>query len=229
MVPFDNNLESFDENAVELEVGVFRERLEIKESDDTSTDFNETTFDVFGKLDSGDEWQLQEGILCDSIAINCGIGLHNDIGYYSQEAIIEKLIDQGLYSENEGLSVNDTAKFMMLYSPCGDIEIYVEEGSLSGLNELCTCIEAGETVICYVNSSVLYDDAMADIPGLNADQMIHVIGIDMSDGENEYVVVNDTAEQNGSGKHIPLNAFLKAWATNDFYAISLSPRRGYAS
>lgn len=172
-------------------------------------------------------WQKQIDVYANSIALKSVVD-SSLYGYtVSQSDIIKECTERGLFLTSCGVSFDDLVE--MLKSGAGG----EDEDALSvdvlfncDLQELTEYVDSNDEVICYVNMMLLDYDREYSFPGLNSDSLVHIIGVSFSDTGGDVVIINDTSKDDGAGKTIPLERFLKAWSTSDYTAITVARRRG---
>ena len=96
--------------------------------------------------------------------------------------------------------------------------------SNSSLAELTEYVDSSDEIICYVNRMLLEQDGGYRYPGLNADGLVHIIGINYSKDNADFVIINDVSSDSGAGKRILLESFLNAWSASDYTAITIAWR-----
>ena len=122
---------------------------------------------------------------------------------------------QGWYDSNSGTSLYDVGNILETMG------INVEKSENLTLNDLAQELEADGKIICAVNSSIMQNPLFSLIPGLSADHAVQVIGIDCSDPDEPKVILNDPNVENGKGRQVDAETFLKSWDTsNNFAAIA---------
>ena len=216
----------FDGELTELETGVFYEQLESSNVPETlpNEDFDGTEM-VFGVTETAEVFPCQLGVVDEMISYSCFIGSCMSHFEVSREEVLRSLEENGLFSEFSGMSLDDVGQCVEFYIPYGENGAYVECRELSGFDELCVFVDSGDFVLCYVNSAALEYEPLADIPGMNADHFVQVIGVDLSDIEKEKVVYRDSFQGSGFCKSASVGGFLKAWGTNNYYAITIAPKK----
>ena len=89
-------------------------------------------------------------------------------------------------------------------------------------------LQAGHKVVLPVDSSELWDqsffgemwDWMTDLGGGNADHVVWITDIDMTDPDNPIVTINDTGHPDGQSAQYSLNELRDAWADSHFSYIA---------
>ena len=104
------------------------------------------------------------------------------------------------------------------------VGLRVERSEHLTVSDLAMSLAEGEKVICGVNNMILQEPALADLPGINANHAVEVIGIDYSDPGNPKVILNDPGVENGRGIRHNLDVFMDAWKTSDHFAVIASRR-----
>ena len=218
MNPFEENTEAFDE----LEPGIYLEHLSPNELQEISEE-PEAVQLVFGSVEPSEGFELQAGVLDDALACYTACAPELGAPELTQQQLMETLQAQGLYTEGCGMSEKDVETCFLRLANTEDTVVYVECEELIGLNELCVCVDSGDVVICYVNAAALEHEALADIPGTNADHFVRVNAVDMN-GEEESVYIQDTASPDAQSRQVPLERFLKAWNASNYYTITAHAR-----
>lgn len=205
-----------NENCEMPEKGVLHEHYAAPERDITETvEFVE----IYGTPDTDAavwvkaENSCSDSLLCEQYASELLTGTR-----LSEYELCAAAGELGYYNIEYGCTLYETGKYLESL----DLEI-IRESSLT-VNDVCQALENGEKVICAVSSITLYYPEISGMPGLSADCMIQVIGVDMSNPCQKVVILNSPlAEQ--SAVEIPLEKFLKAWQKSECYAVTASVKR----
>lgn len=172
-------------------------------------------------------WQIQIDMNFESIALKSVIG-NSLCGFtVSQADIAAESLNRGWFNPNCGSSFDDLIELLKWdVSKNKDYPLTVDVISNGNLTELTEYVDSSDEVICYVNKMLLEQEGDYCYPGLNADGLVHIIGISFSNDGGDFVIVNDTSSDSGAGKKIVLESFLNAWATSNYTAITISRRCG---
>ena len=173
----------------------------------------EPTEVIAGDLEDAENWHIQsEGYSC---AISCQEFVAEQLldREFSEQELIEFAKEKGWYESGVGTTQSDVGNILEA------LGLNVERVQNCSLEKLVQSLNNGEKVICGVNNMILADYRMADMPGLQANHAVEVIGVDCSDPENVQVILNDPGIENGKAIRHDLDAFLKAWNTGDNYAV----------
>ena len=171
---------------------------------------------VLGNPESDDDnWHLQNANY--SCAVVCQEFIAEQLlkRDFSEQEFSEYAVRKGWYNVNSGTSLYDVGNILE------DLGLNVEKSENLTLEDLAQELESDGKVICAVNTSILRNPLYSLIPGLNADHAVQVIGIDYSDPNNPEVILNDPGVEDGQGRRIDSETFLKSWKTsNNFAAIA---------
>ena len=101
------------------------------------------------------------------------------------------------------------------------------------IDDVIAELQAGHKVVIPVDSGELWEqsalgrlaEAMEDLWGGEADHVVWITDIDMTDPDNPMVTINDTGHPDGQAAQYPLNELMDAWADSHFsyIATSISP------
>lgn len=225
MSSFDFELNSFPEGFDEIEEGVYFKHYGINMRDyDALRDKTES--DSFGCFeDKTLLWQKEISMNCNCIAMKSIIDGSLGDTEIKQNRIMEECIERGLFQKHCGSSFDDFLEMLKInFSNQAEKTMMVDVVSNSGLQELAQSVESDEEIICYVNMMFLDYDGDSDFIGLNSDGLVHVIGITFSDSNGDYVIINDVEKDNGAGRKIALDRFIKSWSTSNYTAITVDWR-----
>lgn len=200
------------EKIIELEPGVTYER--IGEVQGISENVEKTEELIVGDYkEAMEHWHMQ--LESDSCVITQEISvaeqlLGNDL---SEEKMLELSKQMGWYDGGR-ISESDCGKLLEY------MNLDVEKAENLGLNDLVQELSDGGKVICGVNGGILYEPELSEIPGIRANHVVQVIGIDMTDPNNVKVIINDSGTENGRGVVVDADTFMKAWKTSDCFAVT---------
>ena len=170
-------------------------------------------------------WSLQ------AFSFNCTVAVSQDIltAYginISEGELTEIMIREGWLTEEGGSLATVGATL-----DSGGIPSHTVVDAT--LDDVIAELVAGHKVVIPVDSSELWDhsvfgrlwDWMTDLWGGEADHVVWITEIDMSDPDNPMVTINDTGHPDGQGAQYPLNELRGAWADGHFsyVATSISP------
>ncbi|WP_320044388.1 hypothetical protein [uncultured Desulfobacter sp.] len=144
---------------------------------------------------------------------------------FSEQELVDIAVDHGWYTPGGGTTLPDMGRLMEF---C-DLEVSYEENCT--LDDLINKLENGEKIIVAVDSDEIWnpglgeDELLADfygIPGQGVNHAVQVIGIDQSDPDNPFVIINDPGTSDGKGLSIPADDFNEAWEDSNHYVVSTS-------
>ena len=171
---------------------------------------------IFGNPETDDNnWHMQNAKY--SCAVVCQEFVAEQLlnKNFSEKEFADFAEKKGWYNVDSGTSLYDTGNILE------ELGINVQRNENLTLNDLAQELESDGKIICAVNTSIMQNPLFSLIPGLKADHAVQVIGIDYSNPKDPEVVLNDPGVENGQGRRVNLNTFLKAWETsNNFAAIA---------
>ena len=142
---------------------------------------------------------------------------------YAAEQLLERALTRqdliaaaeknGWYGRETGIAFSDVGKLL------SELGLSVEQEQELTLKELCEMLYCGEKVICPVSSILLAYPELIGFPGLSADLMVEVIGVELA-REEPKVIVNDPTAEKGGTEHM-LKVFLEAWRAGRCRAVSV--------
>lgn len=134
-------------------------------------------------------------------------------------------VGQPIYTEGKGGTFReDVITLLNKFGINADYTTYLKtEGSLA-LDNMTAALSQKQSVIVSVNNKLMYDawskqyfgDKWTWYPGPSSNESNHavtVLSVNMTKG---VVYINDSAPPQGQGLAVPLDQFMKAWATGDF-------------
>ena len=133
---------------------------------------------------------------------------------FSEQELVHMATERGWYNPETGTTISDVGKVLEA------LGLEVERESGLTLSDLFNELESGHKLICGVNNMILENPDFADLPGLNANHAVQVIGIDYSNPEDIRVILNDSGVPNGMGRNVSADTFVKAWNTSGNFAVS---------
>lgn len=133
---------------------------------------------------------------------------------FSEEDMIHFAKEQSWYTSEAGTPLGHVGDILETLG----LETSRESGQT--LSDLAEDLQHGRKIICAVNNMVLENADYADIPGLKANHAVEVIGIDVSCPGEAQVILNDSGVENGQGRRISAEAFVKAWNTSRNFAVT---------
>jgi len=98
------------------------------------------------------------------------------------------------------------------------LEVTREYGA--DIRDICQVLSEGGKVMAGVNGVALSSPEYARRPGVAADHMVQVTGVDVSNPQDIRVILNDPGSLEGCARNIPLKTFEQAWKTSDCYMVS---------
>lgn len=195
----------------DLECGVTLEQYELKQTGMESRE----TVEIIGNPEKDMEnWHPQTEQNSCAIACQEFVAeqlLQKDL---SEEDMIRFAKEQGWYTSETGTPQGHV----------GDIleALGLETGRESGqtLSNLAEDLQRGRKIICAVNNMILENADYSEIPGLKANHAVEVIGIDIAGPGEAQVILNDSGVENGQGRRISAEAFVRAWNTSRNFAVT---------
>lgn len=133
---------------------------------------------------------------------------------FSEQELVHMATERGWYDPETGTTLCDVGNLLE------ELGLEVERESGLTLPDLFNELESGHKLICAVNNMILEDPGFADLPGMNANHAVQVIGIDYSNPEGVRVILNDSGVPNGMGREVSADTFVKAWETSGNFAVS---------
>ncbi len=222
--PFDFEKNAFREGFEEIEEGVYYKHYGIELSSETEIrEFPKT--ESFGDYEiKAQFWEKQMSANTECIALKAIIAHSLNEDTIQQVHIEKECLEKGFYRPEWGTSFDDVLEILKLDLNNKQENFDVEVLFNSSLMDLTEHVDSNGEVVCYVNRMLLEYDGSYNFPGLNADSLIHVIGIVFGNAEDDYVVINDVSREDGAGIKISLDNFLNAWATSGNIAITVFRR-----
>ena len=171
-------------------------------------------------------WKRQIEFQTDGIALKSVVGSSLCDCAINQNDLLKECVERGLFHSECGSSFDDFIEIMKWDTSKGGKNTFVVDTvSNSDLSELTEYVDSRDEIICYVNMMLLDQSGKFDYPGLNADGLVHVIGINFNDVDGDCVIINDPSCDIGAGKRIPVESFLNAWSASEYTAIIVALRR----
>lgn len=136
---------------------------------------------------------------------------------FSEKDFVKYATEKGWYDPEAGTTPGDVGKILE------SLGLHVERGVGNNLDVIAEELDTGGKVICGVNNMILARPEMAELPGMNANHAVEVIGVEKN-GSDTWVILNDPGVEEGKGIRISEQVFLKAWKTSNNYA--MVARRG---
>ena len=110
---------------------------------------------------------------------------------FSEQEFINFATEQGWYKPETGTTVSDTGKLLEA------VGLETKQEFNQTLSDLFGELENGHKVIAGVNNMILDNPEFAELPGIEANHAVEVIGIDYSNPNDIQVILNDTGVQDG--------------------------------
>lgn len=198
--------------AEQIEDGVLREYIGFRER---SPEVQEQSDAVLGDLEDLENWHMQAEDLSCTVSIQELVGeqlLGRDL---SEGDMITHAQKRGWYDPVEGASKADTGKVLE------EMGFEVHRANDQTLQDLLEALAEGEKVICGVDTQVLQNAALAEMPGRKANHVVQLAAIDFSDPEKPQAVVNDMGIPDGKGRRYDLDVFLGAWNAGRNFAVTV--------
>lgn len=197
-----------------LEDGVELERLR---GIDFSGEVTESSGEILGEPEEDAEvWHPQNEDYSCAVACQTYVAEQLFNRPFSEQEFIDVAAEHGWYVSGEGTSPEDTGKVLELMG------LDVERSNFNSFSALEEVVASDAKAIVGVNNAVLQNPELADLPGINANHAVEVIGIDRTDPDNIEVILNDPGVENGAGIRHSLDTFLKAWETGSNYMCTVS-------
>lgn len=200
------------QQAEQLEDGVLREYIGLRER---SPEVQEQSDAVLGDLEDLENWHMQAEDLSCTVSIQELVGeqlLGRDL---SERDMITHAQKRGWYDPVEGASKADTGKVLE------EMGFEVHRANDQTLQDLLEALAEGEKVICGVDTQVLRNAELADMPGRKANHVVQLAAIDFSDHEKPMAVVNDMGIPDGKGIRYDLDVFLSAWKAGRNFSVTV--------
>ena len=131
---------------------------------------------------------------------------------FSEKNLIEFAKERGWYDSESGTTSSDVGKILE------SLGLQVERTKGLSLNDLAQELDSGAKLICGVNNAILAKPELAEIPGLNINHAVEVIGIEKTPSDS-WAILNDPGMEGGRGVHIRASTFLKAWKPGNNYTV----------
>lgn len=211
----------FEETGVSelLEDGVYLEHFVSDTADAEMTDvgtlFGDPEADAL--LWSRAQSDCDDGIMCEKYiadALTCS--------ELAAEDVMNGSALEGRYSADYGSTLQDAGSYLE------GLDLRVERDLGCTVADLCEALEQNERIICAVSSVALYYPELEDMPGLAADTLVEVIGVDEAGSDGRTVVVNNPFAACG-GSPIAEDAFVSAWSKSGCYAVFAGQNGGSAA
>lgn len=153
---------------------------------------------------------------------------NNSCAIVCQEFVAEQLLQKDFlerdmihFAKEQGWYTSETG---MPLGHVGDIleSLGLETSRESGqtLSDLAGDLQQGRKIICAVNNMVLENPDYAKIPGIKANHAVEIIGIDVSCPDDVKIILNDSGIENGGGRQVSAETFMKAWNTGRNFAVT---------
>jgi len=196
----------------QLEDGILREVIGTRE---IISEVPEQTETVIGDLEDLENWHMQAEKLSCTISMQEMVGeqlLGRDL---PEQAMIDYAKKRGWYDPAEGASEQDAAKILE------EMGFEVNQERDMTLQDLLDALAEEEKVICGINTMVMENRELADLPGIKANHVVQLVAVDFSDSQKPQVIVNDMALTNGRGIRYDLDVFLDAWNAGRNFAVTV--------
>ena len=133
---------------------------------------------------------------------------------FSEEKMTKFAKEQGWYHPETGTTISDTGKLL----EAAGLEVKREANQT--LSDMFRELEQGHKIIAGVNNSILDNPKFAKLPGIQANHVVEVIGIDYSNPEIVQVILNDSGVPDGRGRLVSADTFAKAWDTSNRFMVT---------
>lgn len=197
-----------------LEQGLTLERLAAQLE---ITEATEQTDTMIGTPEKDMEnWHKQESNNSCAICVQEMVGEQLLGKEFSEKEFTRIAEKNGWVTEESGTLLHDVGKILEMQG------LDVERSIGATLQDLAEDLQSGSKPICAVNIDILYNPEMEKIPGIRANHVVEVIGIDVSDPNDIKVILNDTGVSDGRGCVISAETFMKAWNKSDNFVATVS-------
>lgn len=196
-----------------LEDGVIREKL----GTPLESGWDDQQETVIGTPEEADDhWHRQTEM--NSCAVACQEFVAEQLleREFSEQEMIEYAKARDWYDPAEGTSITDMGNLLEA------VGLQVERVENLAISDLAMSLAEGEKVICGVNNMILQEPSLVDLPGIDANHAVEVIGIDYNDPCNPVVILNDPGVENGQGIRHDMDVFMDAWKTSNYFAVIAS-------
>lgn len=200
-----------DYDAPDLLGSAVEEYGEFDNFDPSRTDMSQVIGNPAGSME---HWHLQEGQTCAVVAQE--FILNEQFGTDFTEQFLEDYATQaGYYLPGMGTPPHDVGNIML------DAGMRVTRSYNSSFDNLIENLQDGHGVLVSVSSDSLWSHGNNEIfmPGIGADHVVQVIGIDYS-GNEPQVIINDSGIADGCGILVDADDFVEAWSAGGYYMIS---------
>lgn len=176
---------------------------------------NEAVQDVYSFYnikDATDTWHVQK--YSDSCAIACQEFILEEYTdqEFDEDALVNISLENG-WVEEGGTPVEHIGNILEYHG----IETYTDYNA--EFQDLENVLNNGDRAIVGVFNMGLDNDYEGFYPAWSANHAIEVIGIDKSNPEDIKVIVNDPGVEDGCGKRIDYDVFMKAWDTSGGFMV----------
>lgn len=195
----------------DLEHGVTLEQYKLKEED---AEFAEVAEYIGNPEKDMENWHPQTEQNSCAIACQEFVAeqlLHQD---FSEKEMIHFAKEQGWYRSESGTPESHVGDILESLG----LEVDREAGQT--LSDLAEDLQRGRKVICSVNNMILSNPDFAELPGMKANHAVEIIGIDVSNPDHIQVILNDSGVEDGQGRQVSADTFMKAWNTSRNYAVT---------
>ena len=178
---------------------------------------------IVGNPESAAEvWHMQEHPM--SCAVVCQEFIAEELlGKEFSEAKMRDYAQNREWFSDGGTLLSDVGKLLE------EMGLDVERSLGTTVEDLKVILNNGGKVMAGVNNMVLSNSLYAILPGISANHMVEVTGIDERDPKHTKVILNDPGVRDGAGREIELNTFMMAWNTSGCYTVSAFRPNGGAS
>ena len=225
MDPFEIDESSFLEGFRELEEGIYVKNygMELREE---QLETPELGLDDFGAPEAKAlAWQKRIDETGDCLALKAEAASALGQLFPDQQALREICLERGILQPGCGASMDDLIVVLgMDDSGLEDERLLVEVIDDCGFAEFLEYVDSDSVVFCHVSMPLIDVEGLQDLPGLNADGFLQVIGVRLDPEGEDCVVVNDASKEEGAGMKISLDRFMRAWSTSAYRMLSVTQR-----
>ncbi len=193
----------------ELPNGIIRESLVWETHSETAQD----AYDFYNIEDATDAWHVQK--YSDSCAVVCQEFILEEYTgkEFEEDELVQCALENGWVVEG-GTLPEDIGNILEYYG----IETTTDYDA--DFQDLENALNDGDRAIVGVYNMGLDNDYEGFYPAWSANHAIEVIGIDKSNPDDIKVIVNDPGVEDGCGKVIDYDVFMKAWDTSGGFMVT---------
>ncbi len=133
---------------------------------------------------------------------------------FPEKELIDMAKKQGWYRSESGTPESHVGNILEA------LGLNVEREKGQTLSDLAGDLQRGCKVICEVNNMILDNPEFAELPGQRANHAVEVIGIKVTPSKDVEVILNDSGVEDGRGRRVSADTFMKAWNTGRNFAVT---------